>query len=322
MIQLDSFYYNLHPVNISNNYFHIRISKEGQRIDLISGYSKNYKGFITNEITEYAYIKEKKEEFQQRIAKYNYFETIPLPQFKVKSIVDSFIFSNQFEIPTDSLIQNWNDRFLHCNSIQFYCKIDKRYESKNYTCLWGQEDSIAYKSVIIKNYDLIDSMLNLDSLYNNFMRKLPKGKLYSNNSYRMRFIMTDEQLKWWNKSKPRRKYLDSIKVSVDKYLNAQLTMQNIELDKVNCFENYYLKFGTNGRLKKVSVQDYDKPRLYGLFDIGEYFAEKKEIRKCKNKIKKIFRNISLNSFNLKYDVERIISFDHKSKFQLRDETMY
>jgi hypothetical protein len=321
-IQLDSFYYNLSPVNISTKYLHIRISKAGQIIDLTSDDSKNYEGFLTNEITEYVYEKVKQEEFEQSVAKRNYFETIPLSKFEVKSIIDSLLFSGQLSIPTDSLIPNWNDRFLHCNSIQFYYKIDEEYESKSYTCLWGQEDTMAYKNIITKNYDLIQSMLNLDSLYKNFMEKLPKGKLYSNDSYRMRFIMTNKQLQWWNKSKPKREYLSSIKKSVDRYLNTELMKQEIELKEIDCFESYRLKFGTNGKLKKILIQDYDKPKLYDLFEIKDYLTEKKEIRKCKGKIKRIFRKINLSSLNLEYDMERIISFDHEGEFQLRDETIY
>lgn len=321
-IQLDSFYYNLSPVNISNKYLHIRISKIGQIIDLTSNGSENYEGFLTNEITEYAYEKLNQEEFEQSVSKRNYYETIPLSKFEVKYLIDSLLYSGQLDIPTDSLIPTWNDRFLHCNSIQLYYKIDEEYKSKSYTCLCEQEDTMTYKNIITKNYHLIQSKLSLDLAYKNFMEKLPKGKTYSNDGYRMRFIMTNKQLEWWNKSKPKREYLSSIKESVDKYLNAELLKQEIELKEVDCFERYILKFGTNGKLKKVLIPNYDKPKIYSFFEIKEYLTEKKEIRKCKGKIKRIFRKINLNSLNLEYEMERIISFDYEGRFQLRDETMY
>lgn len=320
--QIDSFYYELSPIQSSEKQIHLRISLTGQLVDIFSKDGKKYEGVLTNIITEYISRKVKGQEYEESVASQEVFQKVSLDSAKVKYVFDSLVASGQLEIPTDSLIPNWNAYFLHCGSINFQYKIDEQFITQEYFCPWSQSDTVAYKSVIVSNYNLIKTTFNLDSLYKLFENELPKGKSYSRDGYRMMYKLTDKESENWAKSKPRRDYLKSIKDTVDNYLELRLNDQEIELDNIDCFENYQLVFGTNGKLKKVDVVEYDKPKLRNSLGLGDFLEDKREIRKCRKKIKEIFREIDLSFLKLEHEVYRTFSFDHNEKFQLRDDTMY
>lgn len=320
--QIDSFYYELNPIQTSEKQTHIRISLTGQIVDIFSNDGENYEGVLTNIITEYSYRKVKGQEYEESIENQEVFQKIGMDKAKVKYVFDSLITSRQLEIPTDSLIPNWNTYFLHCGSIHFQYKIDGHFKTQKYFCPWSQNDTVAYKSIIVGNYNLIKTTFNIDSLYKQFENELPKGKSYSRDGYRMMYKMTDKESENWAKSKPRRDYLKSIKDTVDNYIDLRLNNQEIELDNIDCFESYQLVFGTNGKLKKVDVVEYDKPKLRNSLGLGDFLEDKREIRKCKKKINEIFSEINLSFLNLEHEIYRTFSFDHNEKFQLRDNTMY
>ncbi len=77
----------------------------------------------------------------------------------------------------------------------------------------------------------------------------------------MMYKMTDQQSEHLRKSKPQRDFMKSVKDTIDTYLNSELQKQDIKLNGIDCFEDYRLTFGKNGKLKKVTLSDYDKPTL-------------------------------------------------------------
>lgn len=320
--QIDSFYYDLNPIQTSEKQTHLRISLTGQIVDIFSSYGKNYEGVLTNIITEYSSKKGKKRKYEESFASQKVFQKKDLDNTKVKYVFDSLIASSQLEIPTDSLIPNWNMNFLHCGSIHFEYKIDRKFKTQSYFCPWSQSDTVSYKSIIVGNYDLIKTTFNLDSVYKQFENELPKGKSYSRDGYRMMYKLTDKESETWAKAKPRRDYMERIKDSVDNYIDLKLSNQEVKLDEIDCFENYQLVFGKNGKLKKIDVFEYDKPKLRNSLGLGDYLEDKREISKCKKKIKELFSEIDLSFLNLEYRIYRSFSFDHKGKYRLNDDTMY
>jgi len=320
--QIDSFYYDLNPIQNSVKQTHLRISWIGQVVDIFSNDGENYVGVLTNIITEYSSRKVKGQEYKESVPRQEVFQKIALESAKVKFVFDSLITSRQLEIPTDSLIPNWNTFFLHCGSIHFQYKINGRFKVQKYFCPWSQSDTVAYKSIIVNNYNLIKAIFNLDSLYKQFEDELPKGKTYSRDGYRMMYKMTDKESENWIKSKPRRDYLKSIKDTLDNHLDSRLKNQEIELDDINCFENYQLVFGTNGKLQKVDVFEYNKPKLRNSLGLVDFLKNKRMISKCKKRIKKLFSVIDLSFLKLEYEIYRTFTFDHNGRFQLRDDTNY
>lgn len=320
--QLDSFYFELQPIQITKFKSHFRISLIGQTIDFYSLDNMKFHGKLTNYITEYITVKNKDSDYDQS-KEYQYvIEQIDLEQTKVGKFVEGILKTGQLEIPTDTLISSWQHNFLHCNSLVFQFTIDGKYTKQIFHCPWGQKDSVKFKSIILDNYETLKSTFQLDSIYDSFEDKLPKGKTYSRDGYRMMYKMTDQQSESWKKSQPQRDYMKSLKDTVDSYINSELKKQNIQLNGIDCFEDYLLTFGKNGKLKTITLSHYDMPTLKKSLGLGDYLSDKKEIRKCKRKIKQIFSNIDLSFLNLETEIYRTFSFDHKNEYQLRDDTIY
>src|SRR5690606_9904358 len=274
--QLDSFYFDLQSIQTTKLKAHFRISLTGQTIDFYSSDNVKFQGKLTNYITEYITVKSKDSDYDQS-KEYQYvIEQIVLEQTKVDKFVEGLIKTGQLEIPTDTLISSWHRNFLHCNSLVFQFNIDGKYTKQIFHCPWGQKDSVEFKSIILDNYETLKSTFQLDSLYDSFESKLPNGKSYSRDGYRMMYKMTDQQSEHWRKSKPQRDFMKSVKDTIDTYLNSELQKQDIKLNGIDCFEDYRLTFGKNGKLKKATLSDYDKPTLKKSLGLGDYLADKKE----------------------------------------------
>ena len=320
--QLDSFYFDLQPIQTTKFKSHFRISLTGQTIDFYSSDNLKFHGKLTNFITEYITVKSKDSDYDQG-KEYQYvIEQISLENTAVNKFVEGLKKTGQLEIPTDTLIPSWQRNFLHCNSLVFQFNINGKYTKQIFHCPWGQKDSVEFKSIILDNYETLKSTFQLDSIYDSFEGKLPKGKTYSRDGYRMMYKMTDQQSENWKKGQTQRDFMKSVKDTIDSYINSELQKQDIKLSGIDCFEDYRLTFGKNGKLKKVTLSDYDKPTLKKSLGLGDYLADKKEIRKCKRKIKQIFSTIDLGFLNLETEIYRTFSFDHKNEYQLRDDTIY
>ena len=325
-IQIDSFYYNIKPVQFSNKTNHIRIYLTGQIIDISINKKKQYQGFLINEITQYISEESENEDYEHSVSNQIVFEKIQLKETSVKSVFKKIMTSKQNDLPTDSLINNWNSRFLHCSSICFQFNINGVYKNQKYFCPWGQNDTVIGKTTIINNYNLIYKVLSLDSLYSEFENKLPKGKTYSCDGYKMIYKMTNSQIDNWESAKPKRDYMHSVKDTIDNYLETKLSNNKVELKNISCFEDYRITIGKNGKLKKITISEYNKPKIKTSLNPIDYFVDKKEIRKCKSKIRKTFKEIDLSflklKLKLKYEIYRTISINIEEEFILRDDTIY
>ncbi len=319
---IDSFYHELDAVKNSTNKIHIRFYLKGQIVDLFRVDSINYGGVLTNKIAEYVYEKNKDSEYEHSIPYQVVFEKIHLDKRIVKEVLEELVSSGQIELPTDSLIRNWHKLFFHCDNIYLESKVNDKFNAQNYICPWRQNDSIVAKGIVIKNYDLIKNSFSLDSLYIEFQSKLPSGKTYSSDGYMMLYRMTDLQMDAREKTKPKRMYMKSVKDTVDNFINAKLDTNQAELNSISCNESYQLVIAKNGKIKKVSISDYDKPKFKNSFGLIDFFADKKEIRKCKLKVKEIFNSIHLGFLNLEYELYRTVMFTSNDKVILIDDTIY
>lgn len=320
--QLDSFYFDLQPIQTTKFKSHFRISLTGQTIDFFSSDNLEFHGKLTNYITEYITVKSKESDYDQSKEHQYVIEQIELEQTKVDKIIEKLIKTGQPEIPTDTLINSWQHNFLHCNSLVFQFNLNGKYTKQIFHCPWGQKESVEYKNIVLDNYQTLKSTFQLDSLYDSFESKLPKGKTYSRDGYRMMYKWTDKQSENFAKTKPQRDFMKSVKDTIDIYINSELKKQDIKLNGIDCFEDYRLTFGKNGKLKTIKLSHHDKPTLKKSLGLGDYLTDKKEIRKCKRKIKQIFSSIDLSFLNLETEIYRTFSFDHKNEYQLRDDTIY
>lgn len=320
--QLDSFYFDLQPIQNTKFITHFRISLLGQTIDFYSADNIKFQGKLTNYITEYVSIKNKNSDYN-RNKEYQYIiEQIDLEQSKVDRFVVNLIKTGQPEIAMDNIISNWQSNFLHCNNLFFQFYINGKYTQQIFHCPWGQQDSVEYKNIVLNNYQTLKSTFLLDSLYDIFIGKLPNGKTYSSDGYRMMFKITERQVNYLKKNQAQRDFMKSIKDSVDNYFNSELEKLNIELDGFNCFKDYRLIFGMNGKLNTIKLSHYNKSSLKKSLGLVDYLADKKENRICKKKIKQLFSKIDLGFLNLECKIYRTLSFGLNKEIQLRDNTIY
>ncbi len=308
----------LTDIKKSDYVFYFRLLLSGQIVELYSRDNKTFDGKIVNSIKEYNQVKVDGE-YQINATKL-YTENVSIERSKATSLARQIIESGQVSIPTDSLIETGTRLFFHCESLKFEIMYGGRYLEQSFHCPWRQPDSLEFIDVILSNYDLLKRELNLDSIYQNFWSQLPKGRTYSRNGYEMAYLFTNKQLDALEKSKPQRDYLKSIKDTIDAYLSAELDKLQIKLKDLSCSGNYHLIFKENGKLWKMKVSGYYKPKLFD--GLRWYLEDKREMRRCKKAIKQAVRAIDLSSFNLKYKVYRTLTFGIKGDIQLIDNTLY
>ena len=310
---------NQKPLNKYSDSIHFKIFFNQQSISLIEKKNGDKFGYVVNRIIQYNYKKKDKNKSKDT---YEFYQTIELSKIQIENVINQLFETKQIEIPSDTLIPNWNRNYLHCNSVQFKLRIGKKTVNQNYDCPWNQDATNNMISTIIDNEKYIRKELKLDSIYSEFKNNLPKGKTYSSDGYRMMYIMTEKQNEAWKKSKPEREYLKSKKDTINNYLISLVKNTNIKSEKINCFENYDLLFSPKGKLVSLKVYDYDKPKLKNSLGIRDYLKDKKEIRNCKNIIKKLFKNSDFSFLDLKSYVRRSISFNLNGNPEITDNTIY
>jgi hypothetical protein len=315
----DSLEVYLVEIEKSDYVFYFRLLLSGQAVEIYSRDNQNYEGRIINSVKEYNQIKID-DDYRTQATKL-YTEKVSIDSSKATSLAQKIIESGQILIPTDTLIDTWTRWYLHCGSLNFEIKNDGKYFEQSFHCPWSQPDSVEFKDVILSNYDLLKQELKLDSIYQGFWSQLPKGKTYSRSGYGMTYIMTDEQEAAWNKDRPRRDYLKSIKDTVDNYIKTKLREIQSTTDSTEspCY-SASLTFDTKGMLKKIETSKYDRMKLSD--GLSWYIEDIIENRKCKKSIKRIFRTINLSSFNLEYNVYRTFYNFSGNEWTIVDDTIY
>jgi len=301
------FDFNQSTIQNSESRIHIRFKKDCQIVDLQSNNGTDFTGTLLNIIIE---LKKTKVDYEIDLGPDKYiYEKLRLKDKLASKIGSQLLSERVFEIPTDTLIKDWNFNWLDCGSIYFNFKIDNSFSSTVYTCPWNQNDSVIYVKSIKITYDSITAILDLKSKFSDFKNKLEKGKYYSNGFWTT-YVMSDKQSKRWEDSKPQRDYLNSIKDTITNYLNFRLNELIKNPFDLDCFDEYYLTFSKNGKLKKVSIADTDFDR-----------ESKMEFKKCKQFIQSIFRDIAIDFVDPKYEFTRKMGF-WNNRVNVDDPTHY
>ncbi|GGD15596.1 hypothetical protein GCM10011343_03160 [Flavobacterium orientale] len=302
------YYFDLLPLENSKYDFHFRYIKSGQIVDLYRENNESFSGQITNFIQE---TKEVKTEYGYNSEPTNYvFDKIKITDLKASKLGEYILNKKSYKIPTDSLISNWNFNWLDCGSIKFKYKIKDKTSSVTFTCPQNQNDSINYVTEIKNLKDTISNILELDSSFESFTNKLPKGASYKIDGWITMFKLSEKQLEWREKNKPMREYLKTIKDTIDNYLEFELNRLIPNSADLDCFDDYRLTFNKKGRLKSMKV------------DIG--FWERmfdNDYKKCRRILKKAFREIRFDFVDSKYVFYRDLSFSGKDIY-ITDPTLY
>lgn len=289
----------------------------GQTIDLFSNDNVHFQGLLTNKITEFASEKITRKRSRNT---YNYiFQTTKIDSSLSSSVAKQILGSGQLSVPTDSLIPSWEKWYFYCQTITFQCKLEGKYIAQSFRCPWNQTEATEFAGIVASNHDLLKTKLELEDRYKEFMSLLTGGSEYSRDGYGTWYRKTNEQIEEWVKDQPRRDYLKSMQDTIYHFIESEIAKQQIDLTDVHCFETYHLTFSRNGRLKEIKLFDNAKPQLDD--GIGYFFEDKQEIRKCRNLIRQIFREIDLSSFDLKYPIQRTFSV-WNDEILIGDNTIY
>lgn len=318
LTERDSFYFNMPIVKYSKYKTHFRISLSNQTIDLFSNNNISFQGLLTNKIIAYKLVKTDLGETNK--ANHYVFQKIEIDSVLSTTIANKLLLSEQYNIPTDDLIPHWTKWYLHCGGIRFQFKLDDSYSEQSFHCPWSQPDTIMYVDIITSNYKLIKEELDLEKHHDDFFSLLPKGCTYSRDGSTKMYKLTETEIESLARGNPRREHLKSIKDTVDNYIKSELKKQNIELNGMSCFKPYYIIYDKNGDLKKVDILNHQKPKLSD--GLSLYLEEKRELRKCKKLVKRVFKKIDLSGFDLRYGIRRIVSFVGEGELKFYDNTKY
>ena len=246
LAERDSFYFNLPVLRNSHFKTHFRVSIPSQTIDFFSNDNDRFQGLLVNKTTEY---KSTKTEWGKRTKAYRYvFQKVAIDTALSTTIAKQILKSCQDAIPTDTLIPSWSKWYLHCGSMEFQFMINRKYHAESFHCPWSQPDTTEFAEVIVSNYELIKCELDLDRRFDEFEAQLTRGKTYSRDGHIMTYLMTQRESKAWSKGELRRGYLQSIKDTIDSYLNFKLDSLEAAWDTTNFsfYGEYNLTFGKNG----------------------------------------------------------------------------
>ncbi|MEN3322306.1 hypothetical protein VP395_01075 [Mariniflexile soesokkakense] len=306
--ELNEYYFGLKPIKFSKIKYHFRYVQYGQIIDLKSNNGIEFSGELINEITESKTIKT---DYGNDGEPTNYvFQLVELEKEKSSKIGQLILKEKIYQIPTDTLIKNWNFNWLHCGNIEFYCKTENNITSKIYTCPWNQNDRINEVQPIKDILHNLNEVFQLKEKYSEFINKLEKGKSYSKDGYMQMYIMTQKESESWRNGKPIRDYKKSIKDTINNYLELKLNELIPNSTELNCYDDYSLTFSKNGKLKRMKV------------DMG--FWERlsdKDYKKCKGILKKVIREIKIDFVDPKYEFSRELSFGQKGIY-IYDRMVY
>ena len=306
--ELNEYYFGIKPIKFSKIKYHFRFIQYGQIIDLESNNGIEFSGKLINEITESKPIKTEDGNDNEPT---NYvFELVELEKGSSTKIGQLILKEKLHQIPTDTLINNWNFNWLHCGSIEFNYKTENKFNTTIYTCPWNQNDTINGVKSIKNILSQMNEVLQLKENYSEFTSKLEKGKSYSKDGYMQMYLMTEKESQGWRDGKPIRDYKKSIKDTIDNYLEQKLNKLIPNSAQLNCYDDYNLTFSKKGKLKSMKV------------DMG--FWERlsdKDYRKCKRILKKAFREIKIDFVDPKYEFSRELSFGQKGIY-IYDRMVY
>lgn len=310
----DSFYFQLLPVCNTAYNSYIRFSMAGCFVDLYSNDSKNYQGFVTTHTTQFRYKKDKSSGMEYSSEFQYFYKTIIITPDTATMIAEALFKSGLDTIPTDTLLTDWHFLICDCNTFIFEIKNERTCTYQEYFCPWGQRDTAEHVDTIRKNIKFLLSVLNTDSLHKNLMNHVPLGYTYSSNGINIEYLLTEREQKHYKKHKPQIEYLETMKDTIDYYLEKEIEKADANLDlksdHISFYDDFFLTFNKKGKLKKVS--HHNNPKLFATFYISDMY----DIYCTKKIIRKIFRKTDLRHLKLKHGFRRSCSFDYDLKIFL------
>jgi hypothetical protein len=265
----------------STDNFHFRFWANGQTVDIWTQDYITFFGILTNYADTYEPYNSKKREIK------------PSTNFSNQVILDTSLARQSYlliqsihSIPSEDSIKGWANG---CDGITYKFEISTPYyySFKTYWTPKSQDTNLLEAKQIQKFVDEINSLLNLKVEYEKFFSTLKPGS-YTSDSFMIRYKFTKKQIKYINKFKPYKEYLDSVKDTFKNYLSDTLNKIFKENNDLECYNQFYLKFSKNNKLIKIKTKN----------DFIT-FKDWMDCYKCRRKIRKAFKHVHIDFIHSK-----------------------
>lgn len=309
---LDSFYFDLPDFSKSLHQTHIRVCFLGRIVDLFSEDNEKFIGVVTNYVYQTIEPKDKKAPKSEFLISNKF----PLDSTNCKNAVNFLLESKQHQFLMDSLDKSWHNFFFDCDFVTFYFKFSDTLTSQAFVCPYGQNDSAFGKKIVTTNISFLYQELKLESLKDSFISLIPNDCDECSYSFggnvvfaKLRtIILNKRQAKLYSQKRVNKIYLDSISNSLDSFIQLKLVRLIPKAQRKEFYDDYILHFSKRNRLQKVTT-DF----TYFLGD------DKKDFRKCRRKLKKVFRKINPDFVHSKFGFDKKLQFDKEGSPQINNE---
>ena len=254
--------------------FHFRFRESGQIVDVWTKDGITYNGLVTNYTNSYEESTEEKPRKPSRI----FFNKLNLDTVQIRKVLD--LEKIIAPISTDKTIKGWKQGFDGIEYI-FETATPSTYCFKTYWTPTAQDSTLMEAKMIQGFVDSLYSSLRLDSKRQAFYNTLKPGAYYYESAGFN--IPTRKQAAYYKKVRPYRDYMNSVKDTLNAYLNDTLTKFFDTFRELECHRQYFIKFSTDNKLLAVTTNN----KLANKNDREEFEA-------CKKKIIAAFKRIQIN----------------------------
>ncbi len=273
--------------------FHFRFSVNGQIVDIWTNDYKRFFGLLTNYTDSYEPYDADNQKRKPSITFSNQVQLDTLLARQAYTLVKAIS-----SIPSEDSIKGWGVGFDGITYL-FETSTPTHYSFKSYWTPTAQDSNLIEARQIKKFVDDIDSLLNLRTEYDKFFATLKPGS-YTSDHFMITTKPTEKQIKSWEKHKPYREYLDSVKDTLNHFLSDTLTKIFQKYDDFECYNQFFLKFSKKNKLKKVTTNKKFSD-----------FEDRKEYNRCRRKIRKAFRHVKANFVHSKVGYWKELSYSDK-----------
>ncbi len=179
----DSVYFNLPKISTSPYKSHIRLNDKGRIYDLYCDENQVYSGVFVAFTYEYRYRKIENSDREQSYIHQIFFKKYQLDSLLVKRAFEYVDSIKLLDVPTDTLILNWQKGFLHCDGLLFESSMNNIITRSIFSCPWGQNDSLPEKHIVLSTLSKFSILFDSKEKYKALESQLPMNATYSNDGY-------------------------------------------------------------------------------------------------------------------------------------------
>jgi hypothetical protein len=281
-----------HLISATDN-FHFRFWTNGQAVDIWTNDNKIFFGLLTNYTDSYEPYDEEKQKSK------------PSTTFSSQVQLDTALARQSYNlinairsIPSEDSITGWELGFDGISYL-FETSTPTYYSFKSYWTPTAQDSNLIEAKRIQQFVDDIYVLLNLRAEYDKFFATLKPGS-YTSDHFIIIRKLTEKQIDNWKKYKPQRDYLASVEDTLNNYLSDTLTKIFQKYGELECYDQFYLKFSRNNKLKKITTNS----------DFLD-FSDRINYYRCRKKIRIAFRHVRVDFVDSKIGYWKELNYSYK-----------